>query len=273
MIHVFDRLGFLWKRSVVPAGQDGSTERAVLRYHQSLAEFVYDAGALEGNPITYSEVEALLDGEDIGNRDIADKQQILNLGQAATRLFDMVRDGAFHLDKPTSDDLHRLVATGEALDPGHFRGEGDPTNNTFWPSVYLGKDERYWPLPTKQGAPDLNRVFMEGVKALEAEIEDPRERGMAYFLFGALQQFYFDGNKRTARFMMNGVLMTHGVDAISVPAVRLQDFNEKMVRFYTGKDGTEMMLFLADCQPKNAPKPETDKSTGFEPSSDSDCSM
>ena len=57
---------------------------------------------------------------------------------------------------------------------------------------------------------------------------------MAYFLFGALQQFYFDGNKRTSRFMLNGILMLNGVDAISVPAARLQDFNEKMVRVLHG---------------------------------------
>ncbi len=73
---------------------------------------------------------------------------------------------------------------------------------------------------------------------------------MVYFLFGALQQFYFDGSKRTSRFMMNGILMTHGIDAISVPAARLQDFNEKMVSFYRGEDGTEMILFLIDCQSK-----------------------
>ena len=32
--------------------------------------------------------------------------------------------------------------------------------------------------------------------------------------------------------MMNGVLMSHGIDAISVPAAKAQEFNEKMVRFY-----------------------------------------
>jgi len=54
---------------------------------------------------------------------------------------------------------------------------------------------------------------------------------------------------RTSRFMMNGVLMSHGIDAISVPAAKVQEFNEKMVRFYLSKDGTEMMAFLAGCHP------------------------
>ena len=94
-----------------------------------------------------------------------------------------------------------------------FRGEGQETNYT--PDVGLGERGRYTPLPTLAGAAELNRVFSEGVAALQAC--DPFERATAFFLFGALQQFFFDGNKRTSRFMMNGVLMSHGIDAISVP--------------------------------------------------------
>ena len=35
-------------------------------------------------------------------------------------------DGAFALNKATSDALHAAIATGEALESGHFRGEGEP---------------------------------------------------------------------------------------------------------------------------------------------------
>jgi len=78
----------------------------------------------------------------------------------------------------------------------------------------------------------------------------PFEKAAAFFLFGALQQFFFDGNKRTSRFMMNGILMSNGIDAISVPAAKAHEFNEKMVRFYLSKDATEMMAFLVDCHPE-----------------------
>ncbi|OCA56429.1 hypothetical protein [Photorhabdus namnaonensis] len=47
--------------------------------------------------------------------------------------------------------------------------------------------------------------------------------------------------------MMNGILMSNGIDAISVPAAKVHEFNEKMVRFYRSKDATEMMAFLVDC--------------------------
>ena len=51
--------------------------------------------------------------------------------------------------------------------------------------------------------------------------------------------------------MMNGILMSAGIDAISVPAAKVQEFNEKMVMFYLSKDATEMMEFMVGCyEPK-----------------------
>lgn len=101
---------------------------------------------------------------------------------------------------------------------------------------------------TQPNHPLLNKKNREGIAALR-ECE-PFERATALFLFGALQQFFFDGNKRTSRFMMNGILMSRGIDAISVPAAKAQEFNEKMVHFYLSKDASEMMEFLVGCHPE-----------------------
>ena len=104
-------------------------------------------------------------------------------------------------------------------------------------------------MATVAGAPELNRVFANGLQALQSQVPHPFEQAAAFFLFGALQQFFFDGNKRTSRFMMNGILMSAGIDAISVPAAKAQEFHENMIRFYLDKDATEMMAFLAACHP------------------------
>ena len=50
--------------------------------------------------------------------------------------------------------------------------------------------------------------------------------------------------------MMNGVLMTGGLDAVSIPAVRATEFNSRMINFYTSRDATEMMAFVLDCHPE-----------------------
>lgn len=115
--------------------------------------------------------------------------------------------------------------------------------------MLLSNGHFHRPLPTVRGAATLSQLFQDGVSILELEAQDPRERAMVWFLFGALQQFYFDGNKRTARFMMNGILMSHGFDAISVPAGRAEEFNQELAEFYIGRDATRMMEFLFSCRP------------------------
>lgn len=153
----------------------------------------------------------------------------------------------FALSKDIFTELHSLVARDEALKWGVFRGGGVEIHYT--PDVQLGEKGRHTPISTSPGAIELNRRFSNGIEALQAEVPHPFERAASVFLFGALQQFFFDGNKRTSRLMMNGVLLSHGIDGISVPAARAQEFNEKMVDFYVRKDATTMIDFLVDCHP------------------------
>ena len=243
---LFSALGFNWNRLKTPdAISTHSIERVTFRFHQMLSVFVWDASVLEGNPFTYPEVKTLLDGVSVGGRKISDQEQVLNLAESSKHLLALVKTSKFSLDKATFTELHGIVARNEALEWGHFRGEGKEISYT--PDVALGEQGRYTPLPTLTGAPDLNRVFLQGVEELNNQVAHPFEKALAFFLFGALQQFFFDGNKRTSRFMMNGILMSAGIDAISVPAAKVQEFNEKMVRFYLNKDATEMMAFMVGC--------------------------
>lgn len=247
-MELFSSLGFHWNRSAIPAVvPTHSIERVAFRFHRMLPEFVWDASVLEGNPFTYPEVKTLLDGVTIGGRKVFDQEQVLNLAASSKHLLALVKAGKFSLDKATFTELHGLVARNEALEWGHFRGEGKETGYT--PDVGLGEHGRYTPLATVGGAPELNRVFVSGLYALQQNVPQPFEKAAAFFLFGALQQFFFDGNKRTSRFMTNGILMSAGIDAISVCAAKAQEFNENMVRFYLAKDATEMMAFLVDCHP------------------------
>lgn len=246
---LFEDLGFHWDRCQEPDFvPTHSVQRACFRFRQMLPEFVWDAGVLEGNPFTFPEVKTLLDGVTVGGRKVADQEQILNLAASSKYLFELVRAGQFALDRPTFCAIHAMVARNEALEWGHFRGEGAETG--FWPRVALGERGSYDPPRTEPGGANLIGIFERGVASLQAEGASPFERARALFLFGALQQFFFDGNKRTSRLMMNGVLMSAGIDAISVPAGRALEFNAAMVRFYESKDGTEMMDFLVDCHPE-----------------------
>lgn len=247
-MELFESLGFCWDRAALPSQVPShSVARVCFRFKRMLPEFVWDASMLEGNPFTYPEVQTVLDGITVGGHQLSDQQQVLNLAESARQLLFLVSTGGFVLNKEIFCALHASVARNEALEWGHFRGEGDEINYT--PHVSLGACGQHIPLATLKGAPALNQVFAQGIEALALYIESPFEKALALFLFGAVQQFFFDGNKRSSRFMMNGILMSAGIDAISVPAAKREQFNEKMVRFYVNKDATEMMQFLVACHP------------------------
>jgi Fic family protein len=214
------------------------------RFRQMLPGYVWDAAVLEGNPFTYPEVQTLMDGVTVGGRKLSDERQVLGLAEAANDLLRMVRDGAFRLDKETSDRMNYLIARNEALESGHFRGEGREMTTV---GVNLGQHGQHEPPPTEHGGENLRRIYARGTQAIQDLLPEPFEQAGAYFLFGAFMQFYFDGNKRTSRYMMNGHLMSRGIDAISIPAARRLEFNTEMVDFYRLKDGTRMFAFLESC--------------------------
>lgn len=225
-----------------------SPDRALARLRNALPSFVWDAAALEGNTYTLPEVQTLLEGTTVGGRPVEDERQVLALRDAFALLDSLVREGRYTLTKGTSDQLHAVVAEHEAIESGHFRGEGRVGGGGL---VSLGGLGSY-----RASDPGANgRTLLNEHQRLMAHLDtltDPREQALAYFCAAARRQFYFDGNKRTARLMMNGHLMAHGYDAISVSAVRRIEFNEHLVTLFDTGEATQLMRFTLDCRMKDA---------------------
>ena len=224
-------LGFTYAPVMFQTDQEPDVRRACFRVRKILEGVVHDTVALEGNPFTLPEVKTLLDGVTVGGHRLEDQRQVLNQAESWKELLARVEKRSFELDRTTFCDLHALVARKEAVDWGVFR-TGSVT--------IAGTD--FQPPPWES----LESMFDSGLETLQA-INSRHERAVAMFLFGALNQFFYDGNKRTSRLMMNGILLGVGEDAISVPARRRLPFNEAMIRFYDTRDGTEMMHFMASC--------------------------
>ena len=203
----------------------------MFRVRKALAEIVHDTAALEGNPMTFPEVQTLLDGITVGGHRVADAEQVLNQAASWERLLRLVSEGRFKPDRETACGLQGIVARGEALAWGRFR--------TGAVSI-AGTD--FEPPP----AHELASAFRTGMRNI-GRVPCEFARAMCAYLLMARQQFFWDGNKRTGRLMMNGMLLSKGHDAICVPAKRRQEFNEKMLGFHDTGDPEPMMLFLASC--------------------------
>lgn len=241
----FDALGVTWDRSLIflDAIPPSTTDRARARLRAQLPELVWNAAALEGNTYTLPEVRTLLEGVTVGGKPVEDAKQILALSEAFSDLDNLLARGEFRLDKITSDRLHGLVARDEAIESGAFRGEGVVSGGGH---VRLSDGSRVDGVEHGPGGQLLIERF-ERARAFLDGVDDPRLAALAYFASATRSQFYFDGNKRTARLMMAGHLMANGFEAVSVPAARRLEFNLVLDHLFATNDAAPLMAFLAAC--------------------------
>lgn len=224
-------------------GGTGVVDRALARFRANLPVIVWDAARLEGNNFTLPEVQTLLDGVTVEGKRIEDQDQILDLDAAYKELDRFVTSGRFAADKAVSDRLHGLVARHEAIEAGHFRGQG---------SVNGGGSVRLSSGGTVEGREhgESGALLIEAFQDIQdylAGMRDPRQQALVYAAAATRHQFYFDGNKRTAKLMASGILMSAGFDAISVPYSRLYEQNVALDRLFATDDATSYMRLLADC--------------------------
>lgn len=191
-------------------------------------DFIYNTSALEGNAMTYPEVQALLEGITVGGHKLSDEQQILNQNRSVNLLFELLEKDEFYIDKPTLLKLHAKVAEEEAITWGEFRTSG----------VNIGETEH---IPPK--ADELSSIFEDGVNEIK-KITHPIIRAITYFLFGAKSQFFFDGNKRTSRLMMNGILLDSGYPILNIKAKDKLEFNKMMIDFYDNDEINKAIEYL-----------------------------
>jgi Fic family protein len=233
--------GIYWDRSLinVTSMKQGGTIWARERMRARLPELIWSTAALEGNTFTLPEVKTLLDGVTVEGKKIEEEQQVLALQETFNRLDELVASESFHLDQSTSDGLHAIVARHEAIESGHFRGLGSATGGG---NVRLTTGDTVAGLPSDQ----LANRFTGIVNAVGAE-EDKRLAALTYFAAAIRAQFYFDGNKRTARMMASGVLMQNGYEAVYIPFERRLEYNRSLDELFTTNNATALMSFIASC--------------------------
>jgi Fic family protein len=190
-------------------------------------DFIYNTSALEGNAMTFPDVQTLLGGITVGGHKLSDEQQILNQNRSVNLLFELIEKNEFHIDKSTLLKLHGKVAEEEAITWGEFRTSGVNTGGTDY-------------LPPK--ADELSVIFEEGLN----EIDHPIIKAITYFLFGAKNQFFFDGNKRTSRLMMNGILLDNGYPILNIKAKNKLEFNKVMIEFYDSDNIKKAIEYLVN---------------------------
>lgn len=224
-------LGFTTHSPRISTPTTPNRDRAIFRARKVLEGLVYDTVRLEGNPFTFPEVKTLLDGTTVGGHRVVDAEQVINTAESWRELFRLVESGNFKLTAPTACHLHEIAARREALEWGVFR------------TGQVGIAGTKMAIPPADG---LEVRCTQGLTAL-SRILQPHQQAISTFLFFARNQFFWDVNKRVGRLMMNGVLLSNGYDAISVPEDRRLEFNAAMTEFYETLDAGRAIAFMASC--------------------------
>jgi len=202
--------------------------KLIFQCRKYIAQFVYDTAVLEDSPFTFSEVQTLLDGITVGGHKLSEQKLITNQRDSWDLLFELIEDKEFELSKDIACRLQGKAAKEEALEWGCFRtGSVRISGTDYKPPQYE----------------NLDSAWCEMIGSI-SEIEDMPNKAMLLFLKMARSQFFWDGNKRTGRLMMNGILLFNGISPILIPAKEKLEFNSKMIKFYDSGDEKEMMDFL-----------------------------
>jgi hypothetical protein len=75
-------------------------------------------------------------------------------------------------------------------------------------------------------------IYEQGISHIMS-LTSPILRALLVFLWMSRVQFFYDGNKHTARIIANGVLLSHGYPPLHIRATDQLDYNTTLVDFYT----------------------------------------
>lgn len=200
------------------------------------ASYVFNTAWLEWNPMTYPEVQTLLEWITIGWHKLSDEKQILNQNKSWKLLLKLVKNNEFQLNKETVLKLHKEVAKEEALTWWEFRN----ANVKIW-----------WTEHKPPNFEKLDEIFDKWFSQIE-KIENILLKALLSFLFLANSQFFFDWNKRTGRLVMNWILLQNWLPFLNILARDRLEFNEKMIWFFDSQDTNEILEFLIEYYKKSS---------------------
>lgn len=163
----------------------------------------YHSNAIEGNTLTLGETKAiLLDGITIAGKPLREHLEAVNHREALRLMTRLAQTGTRLLETEVLE-LHRAILTGiQSEDAGVYRTV----------RVRVAGSMRIFPNPLK--VPELMAAFVTDVNTLQAHPVVIAAR--AHYGLVAIHPFV-DGNGRSARLLMNLLLLRHTYPPVLVP--------------------------------------------------------
>lgn len=221
--------------------------KALFNAKKIIAQIVTDVVNLEDINFTVPEVQTLLDGITVGGHKLQDELITLNQIKAWQFLFACIEEDKFTVTQDFLLQLHALVANQEALAWGVFRTGQVSISGTAYLPPKANELAQLW----QQLVTEINRALTTALTLQKSEqVTRLYHTAISLFANMARIQFFFDGNKRTARMMMSGLLLAHGLPMINVSAKKRLEFNRTMIAYYDNAELPPVIDFMLSCIPE-----------------------
>lgn len=176
----------------------------VARLREQMAiEYTYNSNAIEGNTLTLRETQLVIEeGITIGGKSLSECLEARNHPEAISFVESLV-DARGEM---TEDDVlyvHKLVMANVAEDAGCYRTAAVRITGA-----------NFMPPPSREVRPGMNRL-LEWLKENPDELRPIELAAVFHHRFVQVHPFT-EGNGRTARLLMNAVLMKNGYPFIAV---------------------------------------------------------
>jgi Fic family protein len=195
---------------------------------QFTLEWTYNSNAIEGNTLTLQETDLVINrGLTVGNKSLKEHFEAINHKEGIQFLYDFIKKKK-ELDEKTILAIHTLIQKNiNELGAGHYRKE----NVMILGAVHLP--------PSAVKIPKLMTEFFDWYYAHKKSISIVELAAWVHYKLVYIHPF-IDGNGRTARLLMNLILLQHGYP----PAVILNIDRKKYYRVLKEADREKYTDYL-----------------------------
>lgn len=196
----------------------------------------YSSNALEGNTLTISETKILLEnGITVGGRPLKDCYEAVGHGAAYDYMLELARQPNMEITEDTIKKLHRLFYQKvDADQAGQYRSI----------QVFISGTEYVPPAPDE--IPRLMTHLTDQILSSRSTLHPIELAAMAHKRLVDIHPF-IDGNGRTARLLMNLILVNTGYGIVSIPPVWRNDYINALSASRRLNDMEPFSKLIAEC--------------------------
>lgn len=198
----------------------------------------YSSNALEGNSLTITETKVLLeDGITVGGKPIRDCYEATGHAKAYDYMLGIARGGSLHFSEDVICQLHAL-----------FYGSIDPEHAGKYRTIQVIITGTEYVPPT---AADVPQQMVDLVRELEEKSGSTHPVVLAAYAHRRLVDIhpFQDGNGRTARLLMNLILINKGYCLVSIPPILRREYISALEQSrQTDGLGEPFIKFICECE-------------------------